>query len=387
MNLQPHRSPIRLRPTHLWVLLSAALLGLSVCGCKREPAAVQVDGSVLESYAGQYQPDPKTTVEVKRRGDHLEMSINHQAPMVFVAEASGGFIHRESSTRIRFGKGDGGEVNRLELIREGRTHEAPRISAASVSNPTQAVVAGSSSFHFLKHDGPKPTVILWGESGAWNQVQPAVSGFAAVGSFDRKDANGKAAAPVPASPSEAARELHDALVQAKLAPPYVVVGHSFGGALARVFASLYPQEVTGLVLVDPFQEGFVDWLKAHQPQNHEKFVAPMRHRYASNWEQTLAELHAASSYSNLPITLLSAVDRRRQAGNELERDLSTADLAEGSAAIVAAHKEWLGTVPLGRQVIVENSSHDIPRDQPGAVVEAIRQIVEQARSRKPNPNL
>ena len=47
------------------------------------------------------------------------------------------------------------------------------------------------------------------------------------------------------------RRLHDFLKQAKVAPPYILVGHSYGGPLIRLFTSRYPNEVTGLVFIDP----------------------------------------------------------------------------------------------------------------------------------------
>jgi pimeloyl-ACP methyl ester carboxylesterase len=47
------------------------------------------------------------------------------------------------------------------------------------------------------------------------------------------------------------RRLHDLLKQTKIDPPYILVGHSYGGPLIRLFTSLYPNEVTGLVFIDP----------------------------------------------------------------------------------------------------------------------------------------
>ena len=50
---------------------------------------------------------------------------------------------------------------------------------------------------------------------------------------------------------DVARRLHDFLNQAKVDPPYILVGHSYGGPLIRLFTSHYPNEVTGLVFIDP----------------------------------------------------------------------------------------------------------------------------------------
>ena len=71
--------------------------------------------------------------------------------------------------------------------------------------------------------------------------------------------------PKPRSAKQIASELHAALQKSGVKPPYVMVGHSFGGIYVRVFADMYPNEVVGMVLIDPSQESFNDWLSKNQP--------------------------------------------------------------------------------------------------------------------------
>ena len=51
--------------------------------------------------------------------------------------------------------------------------------------------------------------------------------------------------------------MHALLIAAKEPEPYIIVGHSWGGLIARLFASTYPDEVSGLVLVDPASVPFL----------------------------------------------------------------------------------------------------------------------------------
>ncbi len=61
--------------------------------------------------------------------------------------------------------------------------------------------------------------------------------------------------PMPRTALESVRDLHALLVAAQVPGPYVFVGHSYGGMLARLYASTYPNEIAGMILVDAFSEG------------------------------------------------------------------------------------------------------------------------------------
>jgi pimeloyl-ACP methyl ester carboxylesterase len=103
-----------------------------------------------------------------------------------------------------------------------------------------------------------PAVILLhglGDSSLdWGLVQPEVGRFARVCSYDRAGVGWSDPGPAPRGPLTVAKELHSLLVNAKEIGPYVLVGHSWGGLIARVYASQYPTEVAGMVLVDPTHE-------------------------------------------------------------------------------------------------------------------------------------
>jgi pimeloyl-ACP methyl ester carboxylesterase len=103
-----------------------------------------------------------------------------------------------------------------------------------------------------------PTVVLeagWGDfSFDWSLVQPEVARFTRVCSYDRAGHAWSDLGPRPRTMRQIAYELHTALVKLGMKPPYVLVGHSFGGLLVRTFASQYPKEVAGMILVDSAHE-------------------------------------------------------------------------------------------------------------------------------------
>lgn len=92
---------------------------------------------------------------------------------------------------------------------------------------------------------------------SWSSIYSQVAAFANVIRYDREGLGlSESVEPnmQPKNFKQIATRLHALLSNAKLKPPYVLVGHSFGGAIVRAFAFLYPQEVSGLVFIDPQNE-------------------------------------------------------------------------------------------------------------------------------------
>ncbi len=102
--------------------------------------------------------------------------------------------------------------------------------------------------------GEGPSVIFESGIGStsqnWATIQESVSEFAHTVSYDRLGLGWSTAAVSERIPSEVVKELRAMLQAAGIAPPYVLVGHSFGGLVVRYFAAEYPDEVVGAVLVD-----------------------------------------------------------------------------------------------------------------------------------------
>lgn len=100
----------------------------------------------------------------------------------------------------------------------------------------------------------QPTVILEAGLGdfsvEWSLVQPRVARFARVCSYDRAGDGWSEMGPHPRTLRQIVYELHTLLDKGGVKPPFVLVGHSYGGWLVRLYAATYPAEVAGLVLVD-----------------------------------------------------------------------------------------------------------------------------------------
>ena len=121
--------------------------------------------------------------------------------------------------------------------------------------PGQLIDLGSHRLHLHCQGAGDPAVVFDAALGAsslsWTYVLPEVASFARACAVDRAGFAWSDAGPLPRTTPRIVEELRTALTSAGIAPPYVVVGHSFGGLTARLFLHQHPEEVAGLVLLDP----------------------------------------------------------------------------------------------------------------------------------------
>ncbi|HEX7999602.1 MAG TPA: alpha/beta hydrolase [Pyrinomonadaceae bacterium] len=248
---------------------------------------------------------------------------------------------------------------------------------------SQRVDAGGHHLHMLIAGSGNSTVVL--ESGlgdtmeSWAKVQPEVAKFSQVVAYDRAGLGQSEPGPKPRTAHQIANELHTALRNAGLAPPYVLVGHSAGGLYIRVFASMYPNEVAGMVFVDSTPEDFFERLKAIQtPEEQKKFEEKMQDYAArasggrrDEWaslDVDLQQVRAALPLPKVPIILLTGM------GNEPDKS------PEAKQLWLRLHNEWLKQLPNAQHIIADNSGHYIQADEPGLVIDAIRRVIGRVRA-------
>lgn len=225
--------------------------------------------------------------------------------------------------------------------------------------------------------GTGPTVVLESGGGsthrAWSAVIPELAKVARVVAYDRPGYGLSEACDSPRTAQRIARELAQALDEAKLDGPYVLVGWSYGGAIARVFAGIHSGEVAGLVLVDPAMEDFypraaledADGFSAAEEEYFAELYADSSRRAEQRegygYKSSMEQARASDRLHDTPTTVLIAtggINRRpddplsRIWMDELER--------------------WAARRPNTRAVKVD-SGHHIARDNPAAVVAAVSQ--------------
>ena len=258
-----------------------------------------------------------------------------------------------------------------------------------------------------------PTVILDSGLGdtylSWRKVQPEISKITRVCSYDRAGLGYSDSVSGPRTSRAIAEQLHALLQAAGIAPPYVLVGHSMGGYDVRLYASLYRNEVAGMVLVD-----------ASHPDQEKRFPAELKNMEGSwireaefleytmpfgiprlmgfcddnpkiraaecNWHtareglaemksfpQSAAETAATGPFGDIPLAVLSHDPDKPS--SEIPPDLAKPVNQEWEKM----QEELSHLSTRGTQAIARNSAHYIQLDRPDMVIDAVHRVVDEAR--------
>lgn len=250
----------------------------------------------------------------------------------------------------------------------------------------------------------------------WTPTQRGVSAFTRACWYDRADIGWSDPGPDPAWGDQAAQDLHRLVENTPIARPLVLVGHSYGGHVIRLYHHAYPGEVAGMVLVDAAHEdaGTIQGMPHRERAPIPRVVVrglsfvlghlgmmrllssepgpPPKAWSAAEWD-VLARLRRQRN-----ILLADAKVGPGRASDDLVRSagrledmplivLTQGNQSSGSSAAPGVLSGWQHLQRLlaersrrGRQVIVPESGHAIPEEDPGAVISAVREIVAMVRS-------
>jgi pimeloyl-ACP methyl ester carboxylesterase len=255
-----------------------------------------------------------------------------------------------------------------------RHHLAPPYEARG-----ERIDIGGQSLYLDCRGTGQPTVVLEAGSGAdsstWSAVIDALAATTRTCAYDRAG-RGRSDQTERHTLADAGAELHALLAAAGEPAPYLLVGHSLGGAYIRVFASAYREEVAGLVMVDTFDPDLqTDWihpLLGELRPEYEAFLDSLWQTVSVvdslDWPTSEAQLRS-SSITGLPVEILVAP--------RYEPRLSESVNAE----IAAAWRAAFDTLSPGRIWITTawGAGHNVQIDRPDLVIEAVRRIVDIAR--------
>ena len=277
-----------------------------------------------------------------------------------------------------------------------------RARDAKLYNPPGRLIdLGGYRLHLNCAGEGGPTVVLdYGLEGSyldWYKVQPAIARFTRVCSYDRAGYGWSDSSPRPRVPSVMADELDTLLRDAGEKPPYILVGHSYGSAVAQTFAARFLNTTAGLVLVDGvhlrespvFPLSHRIWLKFVQwtmpvglprwrhwcgggPPEFQPMAeaANCRSRayaaYYREWSQlssAAADMRGFASLGSVPLIVIT-------------RDPTLGHDSEEETRHTQQQRDSLKMSSNARLIIAEGSGHDIPLVRPDVIIDAVRSLVK-----------
>lgn len=265
------------------------------------------------------------------------------------------------------------------------TNDRPLSTPLSTNGDKCTYISGKKIF--LNVQGSKsPTVVFVSALGedhtTWKEVQERVSAFATTMTYDRSGLgiseynpkNKKDAASM-------AEELHNLVLDQKIKTPFVLVSHSLGCDVARVYAAKYPQHVSGMVYVDPppnpdqlkTEAGDSLWNEREKAIKH--YTPPMNKAQQEEYNlQNLSfrEADKAVRQPVVPTVMLTAT-------------LTYPDFPASALELKVkkeSHAKWLKEVKASEQQFVPESRHYIQNDAPQIVINAVEKVVNRLQNLK-----
>jgi pimeloyl-ACP methyl ester carboxylesterase len=274
----------------------------------------------------------------------------------------------------------------------------------------QSVDIGGRSLNYSCVGRGSPTVIFESGSGGpgkdWTRFQQRVAAYSRACWYDRAGYGWSDPAPFPHPASAIAGDLHRLLRKASIAPPYVLVGFSFGGICVRVYADKFREDLAGMVLVDSthiderepitppgggylpyFPRLYLTLAQILRPIGVLRLLMPRREMTPfepRTMVESLKELpyeseleaRAVRSLGDLPLIVLTAGRHRITPPDSPEQARSQ---FVWEARWIQAQQQLARLSTRGQQRVFPNATHNLPDDRPQDVLAAIHEVVNQAR--------
>ena len=247
---------------------------------------------------------------------------------------------------------------------------------------SRRVDVGGHSLYIKCSGSGSPTVILESGLGSWSQswnvVQPEVAKFARVCSYDRAGHGQSDSGPVPRTGLKLVEELNRLLTDQRVNVPYVFVGHSFGGLLARLFTHQYPAKVAGMVLEDSSHEEA--WARYRTFMSQSEYLRLTDPYFGSDpeanqWEVTSEQVSQTGDLGSRPLYVLT----RGESGDTPPTWMSSQTFTEMQLSWTNFQERLAGLSTDSKQDIVRGAGHGIHQANPQVVITAIREVVEAVR--------
>ncbi|MFT3696821.1 MAG: alpha/beta hydrolase [Kofleriaceae bacterium] len=202
---------------------------------------------------------------------------------------------------------------------------------------------------------------------SWDDVASQVARHSKIFAYSRPGYGASSLARTPRDALTIVEELRSLLAREGYTPPYVLVGHSVGGAYMELFAKAHPDEVAGVVLVDSRHRNFLAACEEAKLDNCgipedvlDTQGASARDEYHA-FSLAADEIHAAGAFGTYPVRVLTATDHPVSPAREQLWETMLAELAAEASN--------------GQQIVVHGAGHFIQLDRPDVVISSILEML------------
>lgn len=255
-----------------------------------------------------------------------------------------------------------------------------RTTATAVVDGDLLVDVAGGKQHVLRLGSGSPTVVFdagcGGDASTWSEIAERVSAFTTALAYDRFGCGSSSPSNEERSSGRVVDELRHLLKRLGEKPPYVLVGLSLGGMNMRLYASRYPDEVGGLVLVEPAHEDLSLRMPAdywqHEQEQVQKAQGATR-REAEAIETSSNQLRAERrSLGETPLIVITGGTKWGDAPPHV-------DVRAVDSVWRRLHVDITATSRRSQNWIAQESGHSVHRQDPQLVIDAIRRVVSAVR--------
>lgn len=265
-------------------------------------------------------------------------------------------------------------------------HAQAPVPQSSPAITTAQVAVGSQPYQVQVARGGAGRYTVIFESGfgtdlrAWRKVTPEVAKVAQTVAYSRAGYGVSDPRPEPRTFEQNTVEVEQLIAAAKLAPPFILVGHSYGGLLVRAYAIRHPGQVAGMVLVDPTDERLTPALRAldaaRAADDDRQFAAIVPPKFQAELKllQPVLDsgvLPVAGKLPNVPTVVITSVQ-------QADKPMFFVESAQAVALKQRLHAEFVHQFTNGAQVVTAKSGHNIQLEEPELVIAAIGKVMAAA---------
>lgn len=274
----------------------------------------------------------------------------------------------------------------------GSPQEQIRIPEISTPKIESMIDVGGRRLDSCVYGSGSPTVVLVSGLGApqayWNPVIPDLAAKTTIVTYDRAGVGDSEIGDLPTHAEQSAKDLQVLLDKLGVPGPYILVGHSYGGNVIRLFASMYPDDMGGLILEDTQHEDVLNELRkilkgkdleAFEQLLVDMFSAPENPKTEADYRNiTRDQLRNSKPLPKIPFVMLTSADRAK-AMSDMFSDAAIEEIAKLDGAL---NRKLAALIPGGRHIIVEGTGHDIHADKPEALMGPVVEMINEVREKK-----